>query len=275
MSKRKYHKLVVERYGFKSMINVFKNFFVHYSALLIVACMALKGNFDAFGLVLISVVIHECGHIAALFVNREHAESLVLHAFGVEINTNGKSISDMKMIFIALAGPVLSLISAQVFYFVFRPLFMPNLCIGLINLLPVIPLDGGRILNSVLLKACGRKSAKLIMRLTGLTFGIFCAALGTEIFLTSEYNFSLLLLGIFILISAFCEPSLNYSSFVREKAVLGEIYLLPRSLSVKNAAELLPPDSIGAVVDSDGKISRFVTSKELYFELANQNTEIL
>ena len=250
------------------MIKVCKNFFIHYSALLIAACMALKGNFDTFGLVLISVTLHECGHLAALLLCREHVDNLVLHAFGIEINTCTGNIPPQKMLVSVLAGPVCSLIFGWIFYFVFPPLFMPNLCIGIINLLPVMPLDGGRLLYSFLIRICGRKSSKLIMRTIGLIFGILSVCVGAEIFFTSEYNFSLLLLGVFIIVSAFGEPLINHSCFVREKAVLGEIYLLPQGLSVRSAAELLPSDSIGAVVDTDGRISRLVTSKELYLELA-------
>ena len=250
------------------MIKIYKKFFVHYSALLIAACMALKGNFDTFGLVLFSVVLHECGHLAALVLCREHADSLVLHAFGIEINTCSGNIPPKKMLAAVLAGPICSLIFGWLFYFLYPPLSMPNLCIGFINLLPVIPLDGGRLLYPLLIKICGRKSSKLIMRTVGLFVGSIASVIGTEVFFNSEYNFSLLLLGIFIIVSAFGEPLGTHTCFVREKAVLGEIYLLPQGLSVQSAAELLPSDSIGAVVDPDGKINRLVTSKELFLELA-------
>ncbi|MDP4119110.1 MAG: site-2 protease family protein [Bacillota bacterium] len=250
------------------MINVYKNFFIHYSSLIIVACLALKGNFEMVGLVLISVILHELGHIIMLIAAGQQADALVLHAFGISINTHSKSIPYGKMLIIALGGPMFSLILAGISYFVFTPLLLPNLCVGLVNLIPVLPLDGGRVMYIVFSKIHGRKSSRVIMRTIGICIGALAIPIGLALFLTTEYNFSLLLLGLFIIADCFSNPFFDPPSFVRENAVLGEIYIIPYTMSLREAADMLPSDSVGAVVNPDGNVLRLVTAKGLYQELA-------
>lgn len=252
------------------MINIYKNFFIHYSSLLICAGFALKGNIDALGLILVSVAMHECGHLIMLYICGGTADRLILHAFGIAINTDSGNLSHRKLLLTVLGGPAFSLILAGLFYFVFPPLSMPNLCVGLINLLPVLPLDGGRILSTVLVRIAGRKSAKIIMRWAGLCVGIFASTAGIIVLFTSGYNFSLLLMGIFIICDCFSSIFGEPAMFVREKPVLGEIYIIPQSYGLRKAADTLPSDSIGAVVDNNGRVLRLVTSKGIYWELAEK-----
>ncbi len=255
------------------MINIYRNFFLHYSSLLIIASLALSGSPGAFSLVLISVFLHECGHLIMMRFVGEKAERLVIHAFGISIDTEQSCFEFRKGLLIALGGPLFSLLLAGVFYFIFPPLFLPNLCLGVINILPVMPLDGGRAVSALLLKTCGRKGCRLIMRYIGFFVGIPAALFGILLFITSGYNFSLLLLGIFTLATTLTHPFSSPPSFVHKKAVLGEIYIVPNSYSPLSIAEFLPADSIGAVVDERGTVLRLVTSKGIYFELANKDNK--
>ena len=252
------------------MIKIHDNLFVHYSAVLIIICFLLKGTQDSVGLMLISIILHESGHLFMLILCGEKPKRLVLHAFGISIDTPS-GMSGRKICITALGGPFLSLILAGLFYFVFPPLFTPNLCVGIINLIPVLPLDGGRIIYSILLRGCARKSSKIIMRAAGFAFGTLIIPLGAVSFITSGYNFSPLLLGVLVFAEGFSFSFSEPVSFVRTKPILGEIYLIPQSWDLRRAADMLPTDGIGAIIDQNGRILRFVTAGELYCILAEKD----
>lgn len=250
------------------MLNLYKNFFIHYSVLILLGCIALKGSFDTFGLVVISVTAHECGHLLAMLLCREKAEKLILHAFGISINAGISSLPCRKILFISLGGPLFSILLSVIFYFVFPPLFLPNLCLGLVNIIPALPLDGGRVLHALLEKICGRKSSRIIMHSIGITLGIITVPVGFALLLTTGYNFSLLMLGAFVTADCFAEPFCEPTSFVVEKPVLGELYIIPEDCTLRDTADFLPNNAVGVVLNQTGKVVKLVTAKGLLYEMA-------
>ncbi len=97
----------------------------------------------------IAAAFHELCHMAVVYAVGGRVISLKVRPFGAVMEVEG--ISGLKEGFCALAGPVGS------FLLVFLIRFLPMLGIcglvqGLFNLLPVYPLDGGRILRVLLRK---------------------------------------------------------------------------------------------------------------------------
>lgn len=110
---------------------------------------------DGAGFVLLSLLacaLHEIGHgfIAFLFGSRVRA--LRVTAVGAEMELEAHvPLAYWKDALVALAGPGVNLITAvlaaRANFYLFAGL---NLCFGILNLLPVYPLDGGKILASFL-----------------------------------------------------------------------------------------------------------------------------
>ena len=94
-----------------------------------------------------SAAMHECGHLLALYLTGERVDSLRIGFFGAEIRT-GPLPPDREMI-CAAAGPAVSLI-LWLFHPVFPRMALCGLVQGLYNLLPVYPLDGGRMIRCIL-----------------------------------------------------------------------------------------------------------------------------
>ena len=120
----------------------------------------LLGTFLWVGIIFISVLIHELGHalVAALFGRKPHIE---LMAFGGVTVHSGPPLSLPKQFFITLAGPFFGFCLAFVAFAIGRwggvffvpyqgvldDIFVINFLWTLINLIPVLPLDGGQLLR--------------------------------------------------------------------------------------------------------------------------------
>lgn len=102
--------------------------------------------------VFVVCVLHETGHCIAAALEGSKVRSLRLTAVGAEMKlASDISLSYMQDARIAFAGPAANLIAAWIAARLEANLLAGlNLCFGLLNLLPIRPLDGGRILTDLL-----------------------------------------------------------------------------------------------------------------------------
>ena len=102
---------------------------------------------------LFSILGHELAHIVCAKILKMQIEEVSFGVFGfsAQIYQFGKNKS-LHRIFMYLAGPVFNLILSFLFYIFQAPKeFVDiNLLLGLLNLMPILPLDGGRVLKEIL-----------------------------------------------------------------------------------------------------------------------------
>lgn len=122
---------------------------------------------DIYLIIMFFSFIHELGHLIIGLILKMKLQKLEVlpYGFSVSFKINLQDISrkigkgnilELKKIVIALAGPIVSLIIALI-YLNFEPIYLSktdivysNILIALFNLIPIYPLDGGRIINGVL-----------------------------------------------------------------------------------------------------------------------------
>lgn len=97
----------------------------------------------------LAALCHEAGHCAALRLAGNAPEKLQLSALGAEL-TPRRPLAYAKELPVALAGPGVSLLcaflAARWGFYLFAGL---SLALGVFNLLPIPPLDGGRAVQSL------------------------------------------------------------------------------------------------------------------------------
>lgn len=150
-----------------------------------------------------AAVLHECGHLAVLFLVGEPPRAIRLNAFGAAIVRQGEPHGYLQEAAVDLAGPCANLaaLSGCILLGAGTGKFAAaNLLIGAMNLLPVDPLDGGQALHALLcLKWREDIAARVVMAVSVLTL-LPLAVAGFLLLLRSRYNFSLLLVGCYLML---------------------------------------------------------------------------
>lgn len=92
--------------------------------------------------------LHELGHLSALCICGVRVDRVSLGAFGAVIRTG--TMGHLQEAICALSGPAVNLFCFWALRKVFPPAALISLLLGLYNLLPVDPLDGGAALRALL-----------------------------------------------------------------------------------------------------------------------------
>ena len=112
-----------------------------------------------------SVLIHELAHSFVALARGLDARSITLFIFGGVSNLGGEAKEPSTEFLVAIVGPLTSFALAAISFvlanaisqphaeLVLSYLFLINLSLGIFNLIPGFPLDGGRVLRAVLWSA--------------------------------------------------------------------------------------------------------------------------
>ena len=155
---------------------------------------------------LLAVVCHEVGHLAAMKVLKCSPCSIKLSAAGILIS--GSSYCTAKEnILVSLSGPFANIITFALFFalgkftgvFYLIVISAVQLIVGLMNLLPIIGLDGGTVLY-ILLSKSKRINARLVAYLISVFTAFVVTVLGAAVAIKNVGNPSLLLLGVYLII---------------------------------------------------------------------------
>lgn len=126
---------------------------------------------EVYTVLMLLAFLHECGHLSAGLLLKLKPKRLEINPFGLAVIFeefgSRNNIFELKKIIISLAGPLTNLIIMLAVIFI-NPsiaeltkeiIIYANILIIAFNLLPIYPLDGGRIIKGILYIYKGRNAA--------------------------------------------------------------------------------------------------------------------
>jgi stage IV sporulation protein FB len=159
---------------------------------------------------MLSLSIHETGHIiVALWLGKTVSEIKVL-PYGFSASLNEKTHSFAESLAVYSGGPAISILlfavlklgAASVRHWQIAYAANINLLIAVINMLPVMPLDGGKLLREFLGITLGMNSAVRLMRLITLAGAAAAAAASVAAAAYGQFNPGLWAAVLFIITSS-------------------------------------------------------------------------
>jgi len=134
-----------------------------YGAVLIIAMLILNNHIGMILPLLAAVSVHELGHAVAILLYKGSIRTIALNAGGLKIDYDSIRFNYGQDIVCAAAGPIAGLSAAIIGSYLNVNVFAGiSIVISMFNLLPVRPLDGGRILWNLFMMLFGVNAEKII-----------------------------------------------------------------------------------------------------------------
>lgn len=221
---------------------------------------------------------HESAHVLAARALKMKVGGIELLPFGGALKVESIfELNPINEIYIALAGPMMNIIML-LGYSALQNLGLVatrgndffirgNLILAGFNLLPALPLDGGRVLRAILAREIGIKKATKIGAYGGIALSLFLAMTGIYALRINIFNPNLFLLSGFLGYSALKEKRTASYIFIRDITFKRDI-LSKEGMLVTKELVVLYDLSLKAVME------RFVPHRYHYVKVVDHNLRV-
>lgn len=169
---------------------------------------------EIYAMIMFFALIHELGHLLAGLLLGMKPEKIELMPFGVSISFKIKveeynkkikkgNLLEIKKILVAIAGPltnfIIILITNSLKIDIFKGLIIiyTNFLIMMFNLLPIYPLDGGRVLKGILHINFGIRKSELYTNIISKVMVAIITAI-SSIMILRVHNIAILLIDMYL-----------------------------------------------------------------------------
>jgi|LGOV01.1.fsa_nt_gb stage IV sporulation protein FB len=173
---------------------------------------------------MVAIILHEFGHAIVAKKLGYKLNKISLMPYGAELSGKRTMFLTRHEVLIALAGPLVNLFLIilticmwwlfPIYYSYTEAFVIANLASLLFNLLPVFPLDGGRVLLGVLSSKIERKRALRYIKI----IGIVISSIFLLFFIVSSFrviNFSFFIVSFFLMVGSLENTkNISYNSII-------------------------------------------------------------
>lgn len=229
--------------------------------------------------------IHETAHIITAKMCGIKVDGIEVLPFGITMRMSDNCIkstaSEMK---IAIAGPLSNFATAYFVYGFYHGTYREYilttaLVMGIFNLLPALPMDGGRILRAAMVKKWGFIRASYVSVIISNVSAFCIIACGLYVLWLTRFNFSLLLVGGFLIanmteerkkVNSIIMKDILYSRKKLGEAAEGEVLVVTMDERADKILKKLSYDRyfLINVVDSRMNVVKTLTETQLIENMA-------
>ena len=193
---------------------------ISYTLICLAALCIFTGIFEGFVWCLIAVIIHETGHLIPMSIFGGLPDRIKISLFEISISDSRRqSRTTVQNVTIIFSGPFANFICFILFYLLylfcnknFVSLAAVNLFTGLFNMLPVLSLDGGQLLYILLCRRLDSRKAQRVVNIVTFIFIFPLAAAGFLLLFSTQYNFSLLAVSVYLVLSLILKRDTFYTN---------------------------------------------------------------
>jgi len=194
-----------------------------------------------------AVLLHEWAHVLAATALGMTITELELLPFGCAARLQCFAMSRGKEIIVAAAGPAANMLFACAVFAVNRyampiaiadKLIAANLALASINLLPALPLDGGRIARAAFAGWMGYPRATRLTAIAGIVFAALLTGAGVYSWVMGQLSPSLFVMGLFLCLTAIRELKAAPFTLIRDFSGKRQTIERKRTLNVNRIAAL-------------------------------------
>lgn len=227
------------------------------------------------------MTLHELSHLLAAKIIGLRTAYIAFHPFGVNLKLKNKLICRLSdEIILYLSGPFCNILLACLSLALYR--FYPNswlrffygsnIMLFIMNMLPIVPLDGGIVLKKLLMYRVGYKTAGRIMTAFSAVIDTALFAIGAYVLYVTRFNYSVLFLAVFLLGNIFTQKEKYNVDYVKELMFYRDKtskkvrhHIENADTDYKTAAKRFNSGTYSVVyfLNNDGKIDKIMTETEI------------
>lgn len=157
---------------------------------------------------ILAAAAHEIGHLAVMLLLRVPVREMEITLFGAEIKSGLFGVGSAGRAVIYFAGAGMNILTGVAAVLLFKQSFLANvffvssLGLGVLNLVPIRSLDGGKILEVICESVCPTRADR-ILNITSVVSLAFLWLTAVYLMLCLGGNISLLLFCMFMFVSLY------------------------------------------------------------------------